>query len=669
MNTNPKNFSACRSSESGRAALAILILVVLCLGGGRSARADTLLFEGFEGNFPTDHGWSVGDSNPAGTSAFWDDVSASFGTAGAHAGNRKGYCAGIGFAGTASAPLYQASMDAFLRRTLALRSYCNSSLSFWYSTPAIETCCASLIVSMDGTVIFSNATPTAAWSNVVLNLSAWAGSAPTLEFTFQSDAGEREEGVYLDDIEVTASPALATLNPAAISWGAQQDADGDGCLTAPSNTFRLSWDVDASCPGTNAMSVFEKIYRRPCGTETWTLYQTTADHAITGVSGADQQFLNIPASSGCACYDYAIEAYRSGEFLPDSFRDPASNPILGGHREETLGEEKANLFGAYWAYQQDSDGDGCLASTNNIFRLVYDPDVAGCGGALTVFEKVYAQACGTGGWTLLTTTSNHVINGCLVDASYVDIPAGSNCACVNYLIEVYRAGETLPDFALGPTNYPFVLANHSEEPYLLDECSLATATLRDAWWTYAVDTDGNNCWEATAPTGFHLNWDTDVSVGGNCTLSVFEKIYFRTCGNPTWSLLTNTPTHAITGGGPADQQFINVPPGTGCTCREYLIEAYRSGQPTPDSTRDPGNDPDLASHSEEALNHPSLTITLAGTNLVLAWPATFVGFTLQSASAIPLGSWATVAPAPVISGSQWVVTNAITSRTFYRLIK
>lgn len=669
MNTHPKNFPACHSSDRNRAALAILILTVLGLGWWCNARADTLLFEGFEGNFPLDNGWSVGDSNSAGTSAFWDDVSAPFGTADAHAGNRKGYCAGIGFAGAAAAPLYQTNMDAYLRRTLDLRSYCSSSLSFWCRTPAIETCCAYLIVSLGGTVVFSNATPTVTWSNVVVNLSAWAGGVATLDFTFHSDASVTQEGVYLDDLEVTAAPALATLNPGAISWGAQQDADGDGCLTAPSNTFRLNWDVDVSCPNTNALSGFEKIYRRPCGTESWTLYQTTTDHPITSVSGADQQFLDLPASSGCACYDYAIEAYRSGELLPDSFRDPASNPILGGHQEETLSEEIATLFGAYWTYQQDRDGDGCLASTNNIFQLVYDPDVAGCRGTLTVFEKVYSQACGADDWTLLTTTSNHVISGCLVDASYVDLPVGSNCACFNYLIEVYRAGQAVPDYALGPTNYLSVLANHSEEPYLLDECSLATATIRDAWWSSAVDTDGNNCWEATAPTGFHLNWDTEVSVGGNCTLSVFERIYLRTCGNPAWSLLTNTPPHSITGAGFADQQLVNLPPGADCTCHEYLIEAYRSGQLTPDSTRDPGNDPDLANHSEEALNHPSLTITLAGTDLVLSWPATFVGFTLQRASVLPSGSWSTATPAPVISGSQWVVTNAITSRTFYRLMK
>ena len=153
MNTNPKNFPACHSSDRNRAALAILILTVLGLGWWCNARADTLLFEGFEGNFPLDNGWSVGDSNSAGTSAFWNDVSAPFGTAGAHAGNRKGYCAGIGFAGAAAAPLYQTNMDAYLRRTLDLRSYCSSSLSFWCRTPAIETCCAYLIVSLGGTVV------------------------------------------------------------------------------------------------------------------------------------------------------------------------------------------------------------------------------------------------------------------------------------------------------------------------------------------------------------------------------------------------------------------------------------------------------------------------------------------------------------------------------------
>jgi len=112
MNTNSKKYLPGRSSGTGRAALAVLAIIALCLSLTRPAQADTLLFEGFEGSFPFDNGWTVGDSNATGTPAYWDDVLNTFGTAGTHSGSWKGYCAGSGFAGTTAAPLYQTYMDA-----------------------------------------------------------------------------------------------------------------------------------------------------------------------------------------------------------------------------------------------------------------------------------------------------------------------------------------------------------------------------------------------------------------------------------------------------------------------------------------------------------------------------------------------------------------------------
>jgi len=118
-----------------------------------------LLFEGFEGSFPAGNAWTVGDSNASGTNAWWDDVNTAFGTAGVHSGNWKGYCAGFGYAGTTIAPLYQTYMDSYMRRTLDLRSYCSPSLSFWYRTPGIETCCDHLVVSVGGSAGWSRDAP------------------------------------------------------------------------------------------------------------------------------------------------------------------------------------------------------------------------------------------------------------------------------------------------------------------------------------------------------------------------------------------------------------------------------------------------------------------------------------------------------------------------------
>jgi len=68
---------------------------------------------------------------------------------------------------------------------------------------------------------------------------------------------------------------------------------------------------------------------------------------------------------------------------------------------------------------------------------------------------------------------------------------------------------------------------------------------------------------------------------------------------------------------------------------------------------------------------PTLTITPAGTNVVLTWPTTPIGFTLQSTT--NLGSnalWTTNFPSPVLVNGQSTVTNPVSgAHQFYRLVQ
>src|ERR1043165_6491665 len=95
----------------------------------------TILSEGFEGAFPGL--WTVGYSDPEGSDATWKDVDAAFGGEGAHTGNWKGYCAGIGYGGTSANPTYDVSMSAFMARQVDLTGYSDATLSFWFKIPSI----------------------------------------------------------------------------------------------------------------------------------------------------------------------------------------------------------------------------------------------------------------------------------------------------------------------------------------------------------------------------------------------------------------------------------------------------------------------------------------------------------------------------------------------------
>jgi uncharacterized repeat protein (TIGR03803 family) len=66
---------------------------------------------------------------------------------------------------------------------------------------------------------------------------------------------------------------------------------------------------------------------------------------------------------------------------------------------------------------------------------------------------------------------------------------------------------------------------------------------------------------------------------------------------------------------------------------------------------------------------PQLTITPSGAKVILSWPATAAGFTLQSTTNLgSLAFWTTNSPAPVVVNGQNVVTNPLSgAQQFFRL--
>lgn len=65
---------------------------------------------------------------------------------------------------------------------------------------------------------------------------------------------------------------------------------------------------------------------------------------------------------------------------------------------------------------------------------------------------------------------------------------------------------------------------------------------------------------------------------------------------------------------------------------------------------------------------PALSISLAGTNVVLSWPSTAGNYNLEQAAQVPGGHWSIVPFPPAVVGNQLVVTNAVSSTAqFFRL--
>jgi len=198
------------------------------------ARAeDTILSEGFEGAFPGS--WSVGDDNPSGTDAYWDDCDSGLGGEGAHSGSWKGYCADIGNAGTYDNPLYQPNMEAHLTHTIDLTGYTSATLSFWYKIPSIESYFDGCHVYIDSDEVWFRDTPQTSWTEAVIDLTPYAGGVHTLSFVFTSDGSVQYEGWYLDDILVTASGGSTSppdhITPS-LEWYSELNCSGDATENA-----------------------------------------------------------------------------------------------------------------------------------------------------------------------------------------------------------------------------------------------------------------------------------------------------------------------------------------------------------------------------------------------------------------------------------------------------
>jgi len=187
-------------------AMSALLAVTMLLTCRRASAETNVIFrETFEGNFPQDGGWALGDQNPDGDPAFWDDVSLfSFGSPPPNGSERAGYCAGLGYGGNPFQPSYQSDMVAFMSKRLDLRGYGSATLTFWHTVPSIDAGFDQCAVFINDQAIY-DISEAFGWTQTTLDLTPYAGTQPELAFVFFSDEVLEGEGWYLDDIMVTAS--------------------------------------------------------------------------------------------------------------------------------------------------------------------------------------------------------------------------------------------------------------------------------------------------------------------------------------------------------------------------------------------------------------------------------------------------------------------------------
>jgi hypothetical protein len=259
------------------------------------------------------------------------------------------------------------------------------------------------------------------------------------------------------------------------------------------------------------------------------------------------------------------------------------------------------IYNAWWSNAVDQDGDGYARSS----RLNWDPDVSGGTGSLSVYEKIYYKVFSASTWTLALTTSTHTITGVsTADQRYIAVTGGTHNPW-DWKIEIYRSGVSSFDYVRDPVN-DADLNDYRMETAAED---VLTATIYNAWWSNAVDEDGDGYVRSA-----RLNWDPNVT-GGTGSLSVYEKVYYKVASSSTWVLAYTTAAHTITGVSTADQRYVAFTGGTHNPW-DWRIEIFRSGISSYDFARDPANDADLNDYRMETAAEDTVPLTATISN---AW--------------------------------------------------
>jgi uncharacterized repeat protein (TIGR03803 family) len=202
---------------------------------------------------------------------------------------------------------------------------------------------------------------------------------------------------------------------------------------------------------------------------------------------------------------------------------------------------------------------------------------------------------------------------------------------------------------------------------------------------FAVNIDGTGFKTLHAFTASGFNFNTREYGGGAST---------NTDGSGAGGLILSGSTlYGVTGGGgPAGSGTIfkvNTD-GTGFTTLYYFTALQTNSAAPLFYTNSDGASPRSLILSENILYgaadnggtggsgtifslslpiaRPQLTITPAGTNVILSWPTNAAGFTLQSTTDLVSPSWTTNLPAPLLVNGLNTVTNpARGTQQFYRL--
>lgn len=286
----------------------------------------TIFSETFESGSLATNGWTVEDSNPAGTPAYWNAKASTFGGEEPHGGNWKGYCAGFGYGGDDNNPTYQNDMNACMSRDIDLTNYVSATLTFWHKMPSLDAAWDAGLVWIDGSVVGGAHAPQVEWVQQTSNLDAFVGGVHTLLFQFRSDSSTTAEGWYIDDILVTGEEDPDDTISEAVSLGAVS-----GTVTpAPGQSLNSNIDVDMYSFTVAAGQRVAFDVDRPAAGPLYDSVLRLFDATGTQLAANDNQYGPAPESNNLEAYlEYTFATPGTYYIGVSGGANQSYNPLTG----------------------------------------------------------------------------------------------------------------------------------------------------------------------------------------------------------------------------------------------------------------------------------------------------------------------------------------------------
>lgn len=349
------------------------------------------------------------------------------------------------------------------------------------------------------------------------------GDTDTLRVSVNStslDMGTHTGDIYIQSDDADNNPGRISVTYSIVSisdiflikdawWTDTVDADSNGCI----ESARLTWDADVLDGSTRDVSA--QVFYRPECTEEWLYFYTTACWTISGEDRNDTYFVTVD-NLPIADYEFSIILYECGGSDPVTRFDNEDDSDLDNRCFESL--VTYTIYDAWWANENDADGDGC----RNSGQLAWDADVDE-GLTRSVQGHVYYRLVGEYAWTYYRSTACYDITGKSRDDAYYLSMEELEPGRYEFIIDLYecnghgKAAERSNENDLD-------LADQCFDEY---ESPVTGYRIRDAWWGDSIDQNDDGYFESR-----NLVWDPDVDE--ETTGYVISRLFYMVSGTDLW---------------------------------------------------------------------------------------------------------------------------------------